>query len=268
MALPAFHSRSDCPIPFVPDIEPDLIQDCKIPPIPDPFFQAPELPPIVPPITLGCPPISVSASARKMPPDSPLKFSASASTYDPSGDECFPEIDMQIYVPFGCPKMSAGESNSPSVGLSPDITFNVVQTEDDAPECAYEFDLDITFPCTSLNMRSVGISRITLEAEPTLDVDTELDTDENTCKLDFDIQIGVPGLDGVGNNCSGFGFIESGDLYTDSNILYFSCAKVSPFATTSETGTGQCLDFLSLSYLGGGEFAFEIGRTSCSAVYC
>lgn len=268
MANPAFSSRSDCPIPFVPEIVPELIQDCEIPPIPDPFFEMNIVPPFIPPIVVGCPPISVSARAsRVLNKNFPLKFSASASTYDPAGDNCFPEIDLKLWVPFACPDMSV-VNQSPKIAQSPSYMLQVTRNVDNAPDCEYEFDLDITFVCTSMSVRSQQISRVKFDDPPSLEVNTEVDW-EHGCNIDFDIKIDIPALEGVDTDCSDYdGLIVGGDLYVEDNILYWSCSKVPVLTDTFYNGSGGCLDYISLSYDGHGFFGLHVGKTSCSVVYC
>lgn len=190
MADPAFSSRSDCPIPFVPEIEPDLIVDCEIPPVPDPFFQAPPLPPIIPPITLGCPPISITGTASKVGKNDPLVFQGSGGTYDPDGDDCFPLIDLDLNIPFACPVFSIS-SRAPRYSKSGRYSFRVVQRTDDPPDCSFDFDLDIEFPCTSLSIRSKSISIIPFSSDPLLHINVEPDW-ENNCTLNFDMEIDLP----------------------------------------------------------------------------
>jgi hypothetical protein len=44
----AFPSRPGCTLPYVPQIEPALIRDCSIPPTPEPIWEAPVFPPVLP----------------------------------------------------------------------------------------------------------------------------------------------------------------------------------------------------------------------------
>lgn len=153
-ASPAFSSRSDCPIPYVPNIVPDLIQDCVVPPIPEPFFEADIFPPIIPPIPLGCPSIIFSGSLHS---GSPLSLSTKFSQQD-GIDNCFPILDFDIQIPFICPSMSQrnGAASWSKVAFSPSYRLSVSRTQNSAPWCDYNFDLDITFPCTSV---SVSLSK-------------------------------------------------------------------------------------------------------------
>jgi hypothetical protein len=62
----AFTERPDCPIPFVPKLELDLIDDCDIPEAPEPIFEAPEIDPIIPPPDIGCPPIQLDVELEPL----------------------------------------------------------------------------------------------------------------------------------------------------------------------------------------------------------
>jgi len=48
-ATGAFPSHTGCTLPYVPELDPDLIQDCQIPEPPDPIWESPVFPPIIPP---------------------------------------------------------------------------------------------------------------------------------------------------------------------------------------------------------------------------
>lgn len=267
-ANPAFSSRSDCPLPYIPDIEPDLIQDCEIPPVPDPFFETPLFPPIIPPITVGCPPISASADVWKVqnPSFSP-KFSVFTSTYDPDGDECFPYLDLDIWIPFACPSFSV-KSPSPSVSTSPSYSLKITKKKDNAPDCEFEFDLDITFVCTSLSI-SISNSKISWDSDPSLSISQSLNMSDNKCELELDFKLEVPGFDDVDRDCDENDWlIVGGDLYVEDNILYFSCSRVPFWTNTEYYGAGDCINTIDLDYRGYGSFVLEVVRKSCECTYC
>jgi len=99
---PAFSSRSDCPIPYVPEIELDLIKDCIIPPVPDPFFEAQIFPPLIPPITIGCPKITIKTRnligrPSKIVPKT--RTIATKVTRQDGRDDCFPHIKLDLTLP-------------------------------------------------------------------------------------------------------------------------------------------------------------------------
>ena len=239
-SIPAFTSRSDCPLPYVPDIQPSLIQDCEIPPIPDPFFETPILPPFIPPITLGCPPISVSASVSMVrdPSRSP-SFSASASTYDPDGDNCFPTIDLDLWIPFACPILryspSPSVSKKFSVATQPSYSMTINSVVDSAPDCKFDFDLDITFVCTDVSM-STWVSLISADQSPSFSHSHSLKMSDGCCDLNVDIGLFLP----------------------DTNLV----------GSTVWSGSGDCISDINLSYYGRGSFVLEIERMSCSCTYC
>jgi hypothetical protein len=56
---PAFPGRPGCDIPYIPQLDLSLVQDCSIPLAPDPIYEAPDLEPIIPPPDIGCPPINL-----------------------------------------------------------------------------------------------------------------------------------------------------------------------------------------------------------------
>lgn len=238
MANPAFSSRSDCPIPYVPEITPSLVLDCEIPPVPDPFFEAPVFPPIIPPITVGCPSIKVNATASKVGASEELTVSATTTTYDPAGDNCFPEINLDILIPFGCADFLTG-SAQPSIKLASQASYELQlnKTSKEAPDCEFETGLDITFPGTIPNIVTKKITRLGPTADPTLSFTAVPNWAGGQNKIDINLEIGVPGFSSITTN-------------------------------TNTTGTGDCIDSLTLNYVDNGSFVLDLVKKQCTAVYC
>ena len=182
---PAFSSRSDCPIPYVPNIVPDLVKDCIIPPVPDPFFEAINFPPILPPIPLGCPSISFSGSMHS---GSPFSVSTRFSQQD-GIDNCFPILNFDLQIPFECASFSARNIRptfSPSmVSFSPSYRLAVTQTLNSAPWCDYRFDLDIGFPFTSLSLSPNWSQTMSYSPSFRLSHSASLDMSGDTCNLNL-----------------------------------------------------------------------------------
>jgi hypothetical protein len=267
MTSPAFSSRSDCPIPYVPAIEPDLIQDCVIPPAPDPFFEAPAFPPIIPPITVGCPPIKVSASVHKTDSGDP-ELSANTGTYDPSGDECFPQIDLDLFIPYACPEMEV-RTKKFRVAERADLDFGIVQDADDAPDCGYKFDLDIVFPCTQLEVEA-SAAKLSWNQDPKATFDVTKDFAGGQCKLFGDMKLGIPTFDDIKTAAAPYskGMVTEVELEADGNDLKLDvkCNKVT--GRTDYKGEGTCLDKIDLSYEDDGKFVLTVAKTSCVCTYC
>lgn len=271
MAAPAFSSRSDCPIPFVPDIVPDLIKDCDVPPAPPPYWQAPTFPPIIPPIVLGCPPIKINTSANPG-----VTFIGTSTSYDPDGDECFPEINLSLNVPGGgCPIMTVVEQPPPLVAAFPDYTLQVNKVgEDEEGVCEFEFDLNITFVCTDMTIRKQDITRLSFDAEPTLDVSADV-LMGGTCDIEFDIDIGIPGFTAITNNNTSAGdVITTVNLSAPNNVLTLTTTAMGLDSSNNETGSGDCIGAVSLDYAAG-IYTLNVTRIECStgggggqATYC
>lgn len=184
-ASPAFSSRSDCPIPYVPEIIPNLVKDCIIPPVPDPFFEAINFPPILPPIPLGCPSISFSGSMHS---GSPLSVSTRFSQQD-GLDNCFPVLNFDLQIPFECASISTRNIrpsiSSSMVGISPSYKLSVSQTLNSAPWCDYRFDLDIVFPCTSLSVSPSWSQTMSFSPSFSMSHSASLNMKSNTCDLNL-----------------------------------------------------------------------------------
>lgn len=94
----AFSSTSACPMPPIPIIDVDLIQDCDVPEAPDPIWEGPQVPPPVPPeLSIGCPPIEIDTTVRvdQDDPSFSVKFDPS---YDDE-DKCFPKLTFDVAFP-------------------------------------------------------------------------------------------------------------------------------------------------------------------------
>jgi len=182
-ASPAFSSRSDCPIPYVPEIIPHLVKDCVIPPVPDPFFEAVNFPPILPPIPLGCPSISFSGSLHS---GSPLSVSTRFSQQD-GIDNCFPILNFDLQIPFECASFSVRNIrpsiSSRIVSLSPSYRLSVSRTLNSPPWCNYLFDLDIVFPCTSLSVSPSWSQTMDYSPSFSMSHTVSLNMSSNTCDL-------------------------------------------------------------------------------------
>ncbi len=184
-ASPAFSSRSDCPIPYVPEIIPDLVKDCVIPPVPDPFFEAINFPPILPPIPLGCPSISFSGSMHS---GSPFSVSTHFSQQD-GIDNCFPILNFDLQIPFECASISIRNIrpsiSSSMVSFSPSYRMTVTQTLNSAPWCNYRFDLDIVFPCTSISVSPSWSQKMSYIPSYSMSHSASLNMSSNTCDLNL-----------------------------------------------------------------------------------
>ena len=271
MVTPAFSSRSDCPIPFVPDIVPDLIQDCDVPPAPPPYWQAPTFPPIIPPIIMSCPPIRINTSAS-----AGITFIGTAGSYDPDGDDCFPEINLSLDIPTGgCPELTVVDQPPPIVAAFPNYVLQINKVgEDEEGVCEFEFDLNITFVCTDMTIRKQEINRISFDADPTLDVSADV-TMGGTCDIEFDIELGIPGFTAVTTNNSSSGdVITSVNLTAPDNVLTLTTTAMELNSSNNEIGSGDCIGAVSLDYASG-IFTLNVTRIDCAtgggssqATYC
>lgn len=143
----AFSSTADCPMPPVVRIPCDLVEDCIVPPPPDPTFEAPTAPVNIPTPTFGCICPSINATVNVG------TFNASVTAVD--GDCCDLVYDFNLHVPtsaFGCtiitPKVNRKDAN---VDVQPVVDLTVVPQPDEPepPLCEQdlEFEIEIGIPC-------------------------------------------------------------------------------------------------------------------------
>ena len=89
--------REDCPMPAVPAIELGLIDECLIPPAPEPIWSSPP-PPVLPPLPfIGCPTFEVSPTVEVVDNLDEPEFDASVDYADE--DNCFPHLNLNLRLP-------------------------------------------------------------------------------------------------------------------------------------------------------------------------
>lgn len=138
----AFTSRPDCPLPPIPKIPADLVEDCLVPDPPEPLYEGFEFPPIPVPPPIGCAEIFVTGSISY---DDPPGVTASVNNRD--GDQCFPILDLDISIPCVC--SSINPNGSVRFG-GPSISFTATHDKTATPDecsCDIDLDLEVQFPC-------------------------------------------------------------------------------------------------------------------------
>lgn len=136
-----------CPVPDSEQLDLNLIPDCIIPEIPPPFFEAPVQIPIPPVPPMGCYPIQFSIAATK---GGPLEALSMGAKFVPLNDNnCMPRIEFNLKVPFGCPLFNVNVT-ADTGGTSGEFGVTISNTQNNAPNCAYDFDFKAKFPCTNI----------------------------------------------------------------------------------------------------------------------
>jgi hypothetical protein len=276
----AFRDRDGCPIPYIPQLDLELVQDCLIPEAPDPIFEAPEIDPIIPPPNIGCPPIwlNMRRSALRQVyswiiPDRFVKprpivpnyaqFAVDISYRD--DDYCAPNIDIEVAMPefvIPCPpfKLCFNDTHGPQGQPDdcPDIDINrfkrtrkfedrkldFVADINFGPDCEIdvEVDVDIVVPCTRIEFRR-GTQETWDEDFPKIEIVPTNNVNWDRCELEFDINAWVPEGGGTADVCIHPTIVlGEGDMVTHMEMFYDNQAQFQGGPDNDGDGFGDGYD--------------------------
>jgi len=207
MADPAFSSRPDCSIPFVENIVPNLVKDCEVPDAAEPVWEAFNYDPLLMPPPLGCPPFEFSTTASmSLGLEQPV-FSASFSPQPESGDDnCYPFLSFDLVIPemlIECASystdvtLSAGSAGSATLAIS----LQSQDSQTNPPECVFDVELDLQFPCTYTSVTLSGTASFHNSdgVVVTGEVETTTDDSNASCQADtalsLDLDLPCPSYD-------------------------------------------------------------------------